>query len=108
MYRIRGESITPKCASCTISSVGSADNWWLRSANADNANNAGYVNTNGNVNNNRANNTNGCSPAFAGGFLIRPLCLRALSLETLEVKCARGQDRRTRCLLIASYALSWK
>ncbi|MBQ7885059.1 MAG: hypothetical protein IJ318_03080 [Clostridia bacterium] len=36
--------------------------WWLRSPNADNGNNAWYVNNNGNVNNNNVNNSYGARP----------------------------------------------
>lgn len=46
----------------------SAWNWWLRSANSNNDNNVGYVNSTGNVNNNRANNGNGVAPDL--NFLI--------------------------------------
>lgn len=43
----------------------SAGNLWLRSANADNGMNAGYVNDDGNVNNNDVynDNNNGALPA---------------------------------------------
>lgn len=38
--------------------------WWLRSPNTNNSNNAGYVNEDGNINNNNVNNNNvGVSPA---------------------------------------------
>lgn len=36
----------------------SAGYWWLRSPDANNTNNAGAVNNNGNVNNNNVNNNN--------------------------------------------------
>ena len=36
--------------------------WWLRSPNPWNANNAAIVNTDGSLNNNNANNGNGCVP----------------------------------------------
>lgn len=39
-----------------------ARNWWLRSPNTGNSNNARNVNTSGNVNNNNANNSNGAAP----------------------------------------------
>lgn len=38
---------------------GNGANWWLRSPNPNNANNAHYVNNNGNLNNNNVNNNNG-------------------------------------------------
>lgn len=41
---------------------GSANNWWLRSPNVNNATNFRNVNNNGNVNNNNASNTNGLAP----------------------------------------------
>lgn len=44
------------------SSFSSSDNWWLRSANADDSNNVANVNNDGNVNNNNANNNNCLSP----------------------------------------------
>lgn len=40
----------------------SATNWWLRSPNVGNANNVYNVNTSGSLNNNNANNGNGCAP----------------------------------------------
>lgn len=43
--------------------IGSANNWWLRSAN--NTTNFRYVNNNGNNNNNNANNTNGVALGFS-------------------------------------------
>lgn len=39
--------------------VASANNWWLGSLNSNNATNFWNVNTNGNLSNNNANNTNG-------------------------------------------------
>ena len=45
---------------------GSANNWWLRSANS--TTNFRYVNNNGNENNNNANNTNGVVFGFHIGF----------------------------------------
>lgn len=42
----------------------SAVNWWLRSPNASNSNNFVNVNTDGTVNNNNANNSNGLAPGF--------------------------------------------
>ena len=36
---------------------GNTANWWLRSANRNNANNAYYINNRGNGNNNNASNT---------------------------------------------------
>ena len=46
------------CYACCAKSVaGSANNWWLRSAN--NGTNFYNVNNNGNNNNNNANNSNG-------------------------------------------------
>lgn len=39
--------------------LSSATNWWLRSPNTGNTNNFWYVNSNGNVNNNNANNSYG-------------------------------------------------
>ena len=42
--------------------LGSANNWWLRSA--YNANNFSMVNNNGNENNNNANNANGLVLGF--------------------------------------------
>lgn len=47
--------------------LGSANNWWLRSAN--NTTNFRYVNNNGNENNNNANNANGLVLGFNIGFL---------------------------------------
>lgn len=37
--------------------------WWLHSPNTNNSNNAGYVNEDGNINNNNVNNNVGVSPA---------------------------------------------
>lgn len=42
----------------------SATNWWLRSPNASNSNNFCYVNNNGNVNNNNADNSYGVCFGF--------------------------------------------
>ena len=43
-----------------------AVNWWLRSSNSSNNNNAYNVNTDGSVNNNNAYNANNCArPALA-------------------------------------------
>ena len=42
----------------------SATNWWLRSPNTNNSNNALNVNTNGNWNNNNCSNSNGVRPAL--------------------------------------------
>ncbi len=39
-----------------------ARNWWLRSCNPSNANNARNVNTDGSLNNNNATNGNGLVP----------------------------------------------
>lgn len=39
--------------------MSTARNWWLRSPNPSNANNARNVNTSGALNNNNANNANG-------------------------------------------------
>ena len=39
-------------------------NWWLRSPNSDNSNNALYVNDSGNVNNDNVNNALGVRPAL--------------------------------------------
>lgn len=50
--------------------VSSATNWWLRSANTDNANNAMNVNSDGTVNNNNAYNANGVAPIWFEGFSI--------------------------------------
>ena len=41
----------------------SPSNWWTRSPNTNNSNNACYVRTDGTANNNNVNNTNGCRPA---------------------------------------------
>lgn len=43
---------------------GSANNWWLRSANPTNSTNFHYINNNGNVNNNNASNSNGACFGF--------------------------------------------
>lgn len=46
-----------------------AVNWWLRSPNSSNNNNAYYVNTDGSVNNNNVYNGNNCArPALAGKY----------------------------------------
>ncbi|MFR4606997.1 MAG: DUF6273 domain-containing protein [Faecalibacterium sp.] len=42
----------------------SAANWWLRSPNCNNSNNALYVNSNGDWNNNNCSNSNGIRPAL--------------------------------------------
>ena len=42
----------------------SAANWWLRSPNCNNFNNALYVNSNGDWNNNNCSNSNGIRPAL--------------------------------------------
>ncbi|MFV8822146.1 DUF6273 domain-containing protein [Faecalibacterium sp. 9] len=43
----------------------SATNWWLRSPNCNNnSNNALYVNSNGDWNNNNCSNSNGIRPAL--------------------------------------------
>lgn len=42
----------------------SATNWWLRSPNTNNSNNALNVNTNGNWNNNNCSNSYGVRPAL--------------------------------------------
>lgn len=42
----------------------SATNWWLRSPNTNNTNNAWNVNTNGDSNNNNVTNSNGSRPAL--------------------------------------------
>ena len=47
--------MTMKCES-------SAANWWLRTPNSGNANNVRIVNSDGTVNNNNANNSNGFAP----------------------------------------------
>jgi len=48
-----------RCCYC-----GSANNWWLRSANSNNGTNFWYVNNNGTSNNNNANNANGVAFGF--------------------------------------------
>ena len=46
-----------------------AVNWWLRSPNSSNNNNAYNVNTDGSVNNNNVYNGNNCArPALAGKY----------------------------------------
>lgn len=45
------------CAPC------SAANWWTRSPNTNNTNNAWNVNSDGSYNNNNVTNTNGLRPA---------------------------------------------
>ncbi|MFQ8908896.1 MAG: DUF6273 domain-containing protein [Faecalibacterium sp.] len=42
----------------------SATNWWLRSPNCNNFNNALYVNSNGDWNNNNCSNSYGIRPAL--------------------------------------------
>lgn len=42
----------------------SATNWWLRSPNTNNTNNAWNVNSNGNYNNNNCSNSYGVRPAL--------------------------------------------
>ena len=42
----------------------SATNWWLRSPNTNNTNNAWNVNNDGSYNNNNTYNTNGIRPAL--------------------------------------------
>ena len=51
--------ITYRCIS-----VPATANWWLRSPNASNSNNFCNVNTDGTINNNNANNSNGVAPDF--------------------------------------------
>ena len=43
--------------------IRSPSNWWTRSPNTNNSNNACNVRTDGTANNNNVNNTNGCRPA---------------------------------------------
>lgn len=47
---------------------------YLSSPNTNNTNNAYYLNTNGNVNNNNCNNTNGSRPAFLlpSNYVVEP------------------------------------
>ena len=47
-----------------ITLSGSANYWWLRSPHYNNSNNFCRVNSNGNVNNNTASNSNGVAPGF--------------------------------------------
>lgn len=53
----------PPCIRVWLEIV-SAYNWWLRSPNLNNSNNAWNVNNDGNYNNNNCTNTNGVRPAL--------------------------------------------
>ena len=67
MIRAYIKSISSREARYTESiSVGSATNWWERSANS--SNNFANVNNNGTANNNNASNANGVAPF---GYIIR-------------------------------------
>lgn len=63
-----------------------ASNWWLRSPNSNNSNNARYVNDNGNVGNDNVNNSNnGVRPdLLAKGFGPGILAFRSKSFGTIE------------------------